>query len=229
MATVNATTLKNLTDILNGEVAKLGKDTLASVDPEIFRNGIAKLLAMSTSSPSDSTAKSIPGIVSETILTPLYEGEKITLDETPIYLAPRAEIEEWLRQRWDAKTVKIVSGLESDKPMISSPKELDLTLVNIHKEGDPASIPIEEKRCRALEDAHTHLGLRTAILCYLEHQDIHKEWHPYWAYFSNAIVELDGRLYVVCLDPSAEGCVLACRWLGSKSDDDIRFARLGGS
>ena len=150
-------------------------------------------------------------------------------EEAPIYLAPKAEIEEWLRKRWSVKTVKIISGLESDKPTISSPKELAPALVNVHKEGDPVYILVEEKRRRALEDVRTHLGLRDALLCHAEWKDIHKEWYPFWAYFANAVVEVDGDQRVVYLNPNADGCYLHFSWVVSKSRDSYRFARLGES
>lgn len=150
-------------------------------------------------------------------------------DEKPIWLAPKDEIEEWLRKRWGVKTVKILSGLDKDVPTISSPKELSPDLVNVHKEGDDAYVLVEEKRRRALEDARTHLGLREALLCHAKWQDIHKEWHAYWVYFAETLVEVDGGQRVVCLNPNAGGCGLHCYWLGSKSSGNSRFARLGES
>lgn len=81
-ATVNATiphakktTLKNLTDIVKEEAAKLSKDALASVDPDMFREGIAKLLTSSAGSESNDQPKPIQGTIA--ILAPLDLGETV--------------------------------------------------------------------------------------------------------------------------------------------------------
>ena len=88
MATANATTpakkttIRNLTDILKEEAAKLSKDALASVDPDAFRNAVAKLLAAPAASESNDQSKPIPGTITTVILAPLFQGVVIGVDAT---------------------------------------------------------------------------------------------------------------------------------------------------
>ncbi len=146
-------------------------------------------------------------------------------DEKPIWLGTKEEIEAWLKKLWSSKTVTIISGLDSDAPTISSPKELDPTLVNVHKDGDSTYVLVEEKQGRAHKDG-IHLGLREALLSYVKRKEIHEEWYPYWVYFSDAVVEVDGDRCLVYLNPHAHGCRLNAYRFVYESDDSERFARL---
>jgi hypothetical protein len=146
--------------------------------------------------------------------------------DKPIYLATKAEVEEWLRKRFNVKKVTIISGMDNGVPSISSPKELDSTLVNVHKEGDSTYVLVEEKQRRASEEHKINLGLREALLCHAKWQEIHKEWYTYLVYFSETIIEVNNGRYVVGLSPSADGCNLDIHWLYGESNGRGQFARL---
>jgi hypothetical protein len=120
--------------------------------------------------------------------------------------------------------------LDNDVPVVSFPRELNPTLVNVHEPDDQVCLSVKEKRRRAREKHDTNLGLREALLCRVKSSEIHPEWYFYWVYFGKTIIEVDDLLCVVCIDPDANGgCISYYGIFDGESNDSGRFARLSQS
>lgn len=147
-------------------------------------------------------------------------------EDIPVCFQTKEQIEALLCKQLNVDRVTIISGLELDAPLISSPHELSAELLNVDKQSEPQGVSMYEKCNRVKSQLKTALGFREALLCWEQWNTIHKEWLPFVVCFPNAIVDIHEISYVIAVVLFTNTCRLYRYPLNAVAGGNFRFAQM---